>query len=91
MSAYVFNHLHVNRHFLGDPVDNLEYLFHPFIFVEWRSRTIEMGTYSKQPQKSNRYNSILQWLLTEQCIIQTHFLSYPKPRDAIASKKPYQI
>ena len=44
----------------------------------------------KQDQTSNRFNSILKWLRTENGLVitdsLTHSLSYPKSRDAIASK-----
>ena len=39
----------------------------------------------KQDPKSNRYDSILQWLQMEKWLMQTH-TPYHKARDAIASK-----
>ena len=41
----------------------------------------------KQDQTSNRYDSILLWLQTENGLMTiSHLLSYPQSRDAIASK-----
>ena len=43
-------------------------------------------TVFKQDQKPNRYDSILQWLWTENWLSVSQILSYPNSRDAIASK-----
>ena len=43
---------------------------------------------TQQDPKSNRYDSILQWLQTEKKLMQTH--SYPKSSDAHASKNDDQ-
>ena len=41
-----------------------------------------IGLKIKQDKKSNRYDSILLW----KWLIDSHLQSYPKSRDAIASK-----
>ena len=45
-----------------------------------------MRNLEEQDQTSNRYDSILQWLWMVYGLRVTHRLSYPKSRDAIASK-----
>ena len=77
----------VSKRFHSERKDICSYWYNSFQIQ------IIVKMWGEQDQKSNRYDSILLWLRTENGLLTsdllTHLLSYPQSRDAIASKNLY--